>query len=243
MYAGGQARDAKDVESAVRAYGAAPGGQAMMKSEQKAAEEAMASGIYVTWQSPDERECCRIQSNSSCLCGHALKSHDAPKGGGTRLRPPGCSKCGCSRFRYAPTRPEECGQWWLPRRKDFDVKAWRARVRKNPQDYACLNCDQKVSDHEAVFETERARSDAGRPVREAFAPLASTPQLQALVLGDEQEDDLEALAASGAISAAAYHRRIASAAALAAPGGAPYAATNVGVAPPPRGRGAYVRKR
>jgi hypothetical protein len=80
-------------------------------------------------------------------------------------------------------------------------------------------------------------------VREAFAPLASTPQLQALVLGDEQEDDLEALAASGAISAAAYHRRIASAAALAAPGGAPYAATNVGVAPPPRGRGAYVRKR
>ena len=132
MYAGGQARDAKDVESAVRAYGAAPGGQAMMKSEQKAAEEAMASGIYVTWQSPDERECCRIQSNSSCHCGHALKSHDAPKGGGARLRPPGCSKCGCSRFRYAPTRPEECGQWWLPRRKDFDVKAWRARVRKNP---------------------------------------------------------------------------------------------------------------
>lgn len=282
MYAGGQAKDANDVEAAVAAYGAAPGGQAMMKSEAKAAAEAAASGIYVTFQSPNESECCRVQSNSSCLCGHALKSHEAPKGGGSRMKPPACTKCACSKFRYAPTRPEECGQWWLPRRRDFNIKAWRARVRKSPHEYACLNCNAKIPDHETVFETERARRNAGRPVGDDFAPLAATPQLQQLVLGDKarrslgttlhpdaladpdarrdprhprdlgrdrallgvrNNHDLEELAATGAISAAEYHRQITgSAAVVATPAGGSYL-TNMGVAPPPRGRGAYVRRR
>lgn len=264
MYAGGQAKDATDVEAAVAAYGAAPGGQAMMKSEARAAAEAAASGIYVTFQSPNESECCRVQSNSSCLCGHELKSHEAPKGGGSCMKPPACTKCACSKFRYAPTRPEECGQWWLPRRRDFNIKAWRARVRKSPHEYACLNCNAKIPDHETVFETERARRDAGRPVGDAFAPLAATPQLQQLVLGDQarrdprhprdlgrdrallgvrNNHDLEELAATGQISAAEYHRQITgSAAVVSTPAGGSYL-TNMGVAPPPRGRGAYVRRR
>ena len=254
MYGGGYATDASAVGQAVAQYGAAPGGAAMMKSEQKAAEEAMASGIYVTWQSGESgAECCRIHSTSSCLCGHALKSHDAPRGGGGRMRPPGCLKCKtCPRFRYAPVRPEEVGQWWLPRRKDFNIREWRARVRKSPQDYCCLNCDQKVSDHETVFETEAARKADGRAVREAFMPLAATPGLQAAVLGpggaaSKGGDDLEALAMTGAISASEYHDRVAgrhggSAAVVQAPGGGGFV-TNVGVRPQPRGPGAYVRRR
>ena len=56
----------------------------------------------------------------------------------------------------------------------------RARVRAKPQDYACINCDRRVADHVTVFETEAAREAAGRPVREAFFPLAETPELQGL---------------------------------------------------------------
>jgi hypothetical protein len=28
-------------------------------------------------------------------------------------------------FKFVPSRPEECGMYWLVRRKDFDVKSWR----------------------------------------------------------------------------------------------------------------------
>ena len=71
--------------------------------------------------------------NSSCLCGHKLSDHKAvnPRSKGFII-PPKCSKKGCScfHFNYAPERPEETGQWWLPRRKDFDVKSWQ-KVRHN----------------------------------------------------------------------------------------------------------------
>lgn len=240
MYAGGNARDASDVERAVQAYGAAPGGSAMLKSENRAAEEAMRSGVYVTWQSPgDERECCRVGQGSSCLCGHALKSHGAPKGGGARLRPPACAKCArCPAFRYAPSRPEECGQWWLPRRKDFDPRAWRARVRQRPHEYCCLNCDSAVDAHETVFEPEAARRASGRPVGDAFRPLSETPGLAAAVLGSAADTTPEALVAAGRIGAAEYRSRIVEDRAT----GATFS-TNVGLAPPPRGPGAYVRPR
>ena len=34
-------------------------------------------------------------------------------------------------FRFVPTRPEECGMYWLPRRKDFDINKWRAPCKCN----------------------------------------------------------------------------------------------------------------
>ena len=36
-----------------------------------------------------------------------------------------CQECVCKEYKFIPTRPEECGMWWLPRRKDFDLKKWR----------------------------------------------------------------------------------------------------------------------
>jgi hypothetical protein len=54
-----------------------------------------------------------------CFCGHSLATHANHRGvaGGAC----GGEKCQCRRFRYIPVRPEEVGEWWLPRRKGFNV--------------------------------------------------------------------------------------------------------------------------
>jgi len=227
----------------------------MMAAERRAAQEAAATGLYVTWRSPDDAECCRVSSLSQCLCGHALKAHAAVKSS----RPPSCTTCSCARFRYCPARPEEVGQWHLPRRKDFDVTVWRRRVRDKPAEYACLNCDRKVCDHETRFESERDRRADGRAVGAAFMPLAETPQLQQAVFGGEAKgsslsrrppaESPEALFERGAISAAEYHQLVAGTGSqIVAPildrhGQQRLLATNIGARPPPKGPGAYVRKR
>ena len=120
-------------------------------------------------------------------------SHSSPWGGGGGAtpppggRPPRCRSCAkCPGFRYAPSRPEECGQWHLPRRKDFDLVAWRKRVRRAPEEYSCIGCDKRVSEHETVFEPEAARRAAGRAVGPAFVPLAESPALQQMVLGADR---------------------------------------------------------
>ena len=127
-------QSAADVESAVAQYGAAPGGRKLMRLEAEAAQAAIESGVYVTWRggsADDAPECARVGPAALCLCGHALRSHAAVASSarGARVRAPACSKCACSGFHYFPSRPEECGQWWLPRRKDFDLVAWRKRVQ------------------------------------------------------------------------------------------------------------------
>jgi hypothetical protein len=100
------------------------------------------------------------------------------------MRPPQCGSCArCPMFRYAPSRPEEVGQWHLPRRKDFDLKAWQQRVRTRPHEYACIGCDVKVSEHEVVVEDKVQRQQAGLPVGRAFMPLAESGQLQESVFG------------------------------------------------------------
>ena len=72
-------------------------------------------------------------------------------------------------IRFVPTRPEECGMYWLPRRKDFDVTKWRAPCKcnhthedHNPNPpfkcgscqcysfnsyFACISCDQSWENH------------------------------------------------------------------------------------------------
>lgn len=78
----------------------------------------METGIYVTWR-PKEgstagEQCCRLGSHSMCLCGQPLKNHEAVKARGTGyIKPPTCQKTKCPGFRYAPGRPEECGQFWF----------------------------------------------------------------------------------------------------------------------------------
>ncbi len=79
----------------------------------------------------------------------------------------------CPHARSRGRRPEEVGDWWLPRRKGFNVAAWRAKCRcghghdeHDPgsrrcrcgcagfaSNFVCLVCDMKWEDHETVFLT------------------------------------------------------------------------------------------
>ena len=139
-----------NVLEAVQKHGATPGGAACIQQEEAAAVESIENGLYITYipQSLDmipeaavranyeatQAQCCRVGSNSLCLCGHKLSDHK-PVNKRTKsfIRPPKCEKgkCRCFGFNYMPSRPEECGQWWLPRRRDFDLTAWR-KVPLNP---------------------------------------------------------------------------------------------------------------
>lgn len=132
------------IEEAHKKHGAAAGGRACMQNEDIAATESIESGLYVTWSplnindlpstASDElksgtSQCCRVRSAAACLCGHPLFSHVAvpTTSRSSFIKPPKCAsgKCTCRGFQYIPDRPEECGQWWLPRRKDFNIADWR----------------------------------------------------------------------------------------------------------------------
>ena len=175
-------RSKEDVRRGVRDYGATPAAREMMHMEQEAAEFAVRGKVYVTWTSEsvgENTQCARVGPRSSCSCGHSLRQH----GNGILKppRPPRCSRCSCSGFSYSPRLPEELGLWHLSRRRDFDVKAFRSRVRASPGNYCCINCDQKVSDHVTLFESERDRIASGRLVGEAYFPLADEPEIREAV--------------------------------------------------------------
>ncbi|KAJ1638677.1 hypothetical protein T492DRAFT_585602, partial [Pavlovales sp. CCMP2436] len=183
-----------------------------MAEAAEAAAEAAASGVYITWRCVDRQsaarhgggasdECARVARASRCLCGCTLGEH-AP----IVARNPRAPKCGCRcyGFEFVPSRPEELGMWWLPRRAGFDVRTWRAPCKckhghdaHDPQtrrcrapgcgcgafasDYACINCECGQEAHETVFETTAERDAVGRPTGERFKPLADSPFLQQAV--------------------------------------------------------------
>jgi hypothetical protein len=49
------------------------------------------------------------------------------------------------------------------------------RVRDTPEEYCCIGCEQKVSDHETLFE-RATRMSRGAAVDEAYIPLADLSQ-------------------------------------------------------------------
>jgi len=134
--------------AAVRQFGAAPGARCMLENERKAAQEAISSGVYVLWRCQAAGDfCTRIHSGARCLCGHSLSDHPLDR---LHLRgPPPCSKCRCPAFCYVPSRPEEVGDWHLPRRLGFDVSKWRPKCqcghtcdnhRPEGYDHSCSQC-------------------------------------------------------------------------------------------------------
>lgn len=193
----------EEIEAAVEAYGPAPGGVALMRLEAAAADEAIATGVYVTWWSARARkECARVAGASRCMCGHALHEHRELDRRNPRAPP--CAQCGCRAYDFVPQRPEECGMWWLPRRREFDIRTWRAPCRCKhghdahdartgrcarcacrafDGDYACITCDGRQTDHETLFELAEERAAAGKPTGEAFRPLAESSYLQERVIG------------------------------------------------------------
>lgn len=178
--------DLRGIEDAAEKFGPTQAAKDLLIQQKDAAEEALLSGIYMTWQPKDgdgDQMCSRVGSSSACFCGHTLSNHNPVIKSSRRL--PSCkSPCRCSKFRFIPVRPEEVGQWHLPRRKNFDLKSWQERIRQRPHEYACITCDQRVSDHEVIIEFVKDRSKAGLPVGKAFLPLSESAKLQRVVFGD-----------------------------------------------------------
>ena len=171
----------------------------MLLWEFKHAQESIESGVYVTWACEESKkgDCFRVGSQSRCFCGHLFGSHQLVL---AKSQKTNCTECKCAAFSFIPRRPEEVGQWHLPRRKGFDVNAWRPSCKckhtheqHNPvrpfrckacgcgvfqSDFCCINCDQKFEDHFTCYELEAERKAAGKPVREGYMPLASSPEIQ-----------------------------------------------------------------
>lgn len=78
----------------------------------------------ITYNNPMKKsECFRLGRHSKCFCGHELPIHNQQYFG--KKANTGCQKCPCKKFAFVPSRPEECGMYWLVRRKDFNVATWR----------------------------------------------------------------------------------------------------------------------
>ena len=194
-----QANNETTILQCVEQIGVAPGAKKMLTWEFQHAQEAEATGVYVTWRSEAAKDdCFRVGASSKCFCGHLHSSHE--KTLTSKKTVTKCNKCDCKRFAFIPRRPEEVGEWWLPRRKGFNINTWGASCKckhthaehkaKNPNSctkcgcfgftsaFRCIGCDQSYEDHETIYETEKERVMAGKPVREAFYPLASNPEIQ-----------------------------------------------------------------
>lgn len=175
----------------------------MMHGEMAAAKTAQETGMYGVWRSPGKDFCARIGPSTRCFCGHSYTEHHWKS---MKDLAPKCGNCVCKRFQYVPSRPEEAGEYWLPRRRGFDVNLWRAKCRckydheqHDPNHlscakgkcgsyesaWECVGCDRKWQEHETVFEDEQERIAAGLPVGAAFEPLAENPELLNMVFERE----------------------------------------------------------
>jgi hypothetical protein len=94
----------------------------LIEGERRAAQEALRTGMYVTWRSSDKEDCTRVDAVSHCQhcdCAFALHERDGQHR---------CTQCrSCTGFAFIPHRPEEIGEWWLPRRRDYVPGEWRLK--------------------------------------------------------------------------------------------------------------------
>jgi hypothetical protein len=191
---------------ALEKYGPAPGAQAMLNGERAAAQNALAVGVYVSWRSRKGQDCTRVGPDSLCFCGHLYSSHGGPSNAGWKRNRMTCDEhsCTCVNFSFIPRRPEECGEWWLVRRKDFDIRSYQAKCKcghshseHDPKGmhsctarcgcsswtsaFLCVVCDCHSEEHETVWETEAERISGKRPVGDAYLPFAEAPEIGKLV--------------------------------------------------------------
>ena len=151
------------------------------------------------------QECGRVGSKSLCFCGHKYAQH-AVQASKKRVSSK-CEACPCKEFKNVPQRAEECGMYWLPRRKDFKQSEWRAKCKcKLPHDqhsplppytakgcqgfysdFACISCDCRWEDHETLFEFEDERRAQQKKVGQAFVPLSMNQELHELVFNTDRK--------------------------------------------------------
>lgn len=192
-----QATNKESIRVAVNRFGVAPGAMAMLNLEKEAALFALNNGIYITWRVPSSTEdCTRVGPGAKCFCGDLFENHNLSK----RTNP--CNACKCSSFKFVPSRPEEVGEWWLPRRKEFDIRTYRVKCKCGhdheshdcnslnckvcgcfnfSSNFLCLVCDKHWEEHETLYENERERRQQGRLVGQDFMPLERDKDIQAAV--------------------------------------------------------------
>ncbi|XP_051890301.1 protein FAM221B-like [Pristis pectinata] len=181
--------------------------------EREAALDALQTGIYIGWRYPDYKwDCIRVGVKSKCFCGHLLAEHERFTGTSVRV-PCAVPGCQCRAFAFIPSRPEEVGEFWLRKRRNFDPSTWRAKCRCKhnheehnatgshkcnisgctcpsfDSNFLCAACDKHWEQHRTFFETERNRQEVGLPYGEAYLPFAEMPNLRNAVLSGNEEDD------------------------------------------------------
>jgi hypothetical protein len=173
------------------------GTQQMMDNERIHAEEAIQSGIYITWSSGDSVDCFRVGSNSMCICSHGFAEHE--KILNKKKQSSKCSLCKCKAFTYIPVFPEEIGEYWHVHRNNFDYTMWKANCKcKHPwkdhsvdkllscmkcgcfkfnSNFCCAVCDKFWQDHEMIWELEHERYMCNKPIAQDFLPFREMPGL------------------------------------------------------------------
>ncbi|XP_077988532.1 protein FAM221B-like [Glandiceps talaboti] len=185
--------------------------QKLFNPETEAAVAAIKSGIYVGWRCPGYKwDCIRVGRHSRCFCGHLLSEH-APYNGRSVRVPCKEGGCKCKAYSFIPGRPEDIGEFWFQRRRDFDPTTWRAKCRckhtheeHDPNmrrcktrgcscgifdsNFLCAACDKHWEEHETVFETEDDRHRNGIPYGEEYLPFAEMPELRNMALTGEDDN-------------------------------------------------------
>lgn len=63
-------------------------------------------------------------------------------------------------------------------------------MRQVPHDYCCIGCEQRVSEHETVFETAAMRRERGASVGMDYIPLQQHSEMQHLVFKKSNNDSM-----------------------------------------------------
>ncbi|RUS87037.1 hypothetical protein EGW08_005190 [Elysia chlorotica] len=196
----------------------APKLKELFDTETAAAIEAQKSGVYVGWRCPEfQHDCQRVFYTSRCFCDHVLSDHAQYHALSVKVpcKVPGCP---CKAYQWIPNRPEDIGEFWLPKRPGFDADAWRAKCRckhtnnfhdpNRPMrckmkgcscggfnsDFLCAACDRHWEDHQTFFDSEKSRREQGLPVGTDWLPFAEMPDLRNIALTGNESDDRKYLA-------------------------------------------------
>ncbi|XP_007895356.1 protein FAM221B isoform X3 [Callorhinchus milii] len=143
--------------------------------EREAALDAIRSGIYIGWRSPEYKwDCIRVGIKSKCFCGHLLAEHERFSAQSVRV-PCAVNFCQCKAFAFVPARPEDVGEFWLRKRPNFDPRTWRAKCR----------CKHSHEEHDPSGSHHCTISG------EAYLPFAEMTNLRNAVLTGNEEDESE----------------------------------------------------
>lgn len=171
----------------------------LFNPECQAADKAIETGLYIGYRCPEYTwDCIRVTDTHKCFCGHFLNDHEKFDGKKHMLH---CGSCKCKRFAFIPSRPEDVGEFWYARRRDFDLSTYRVKCKcKHAHDshdptffkckekgcgcsafnsnFLCSACDKHWENHETFFETEKERKLNNLPYGDQYRPFQEMSDLK-----------------------------------------------------------------